>query len=191
MNDLESAHAQCVDMVELQVPESPLLHGTYPSPELRGEATFGSSSRYAAFTLGQPSHLLTFFPRRDYYSAPILPSVLAEFTAETLDVRLREAIAAPDTSNHVRTALILRHALTWAIRHADLHVLDYLLRLKGGFAELLDAEVAVMEDEEGWGVVGMALEATCGRQDKEEAVRAIVGRWGVDAGPRGGRDRSE
>lgn len=70
-------------------------------------------------------------------------------------------------------------------------MLDYLLHLKGGLAELLDAEVAVMEDEEGWGVMGMAIEASCGRQDKEEAVRAIVDRWGVSAGPRHGRDKSE
>lgn len=46
-----------------------------------------------------------------------------------------------------------------------------------------------MEDEEGWGVVGMAIQASCGRSDKEEVVRLVVGRWGVNAGPRGGCDR--
>lgn len=46
-----------------------------------------------------------------------------------------------------------------------------------------------MEDDEGWGVVGMAIQSSCGQSEKEEAVRLVVGRWGVAAGPRGGRDR--
>ena len=48
-----------------------------------------------------------------------------------------------------------------------------------------------MTDEDGWGLVGMALQSSCGRLDMEEGVRAIVGRWGLDTGPRGGRDRGE
>jgi len=55
---------------------------------------------------------------------------------------------------------------------------------------MLDAEVATIEDDEGWGVVGQAIQSSCGLSDKEEAVRLIVARWGVQAGPRGGRDRA-
>lgn len=47
-----------------------------------------------------------------------------------------------------------------------------------------------MEDDEGWGVVGMSIQSSCGLSDKEEAVRLLVGRWGVAAGPRKGRDRA-
>lgn len=45
-----------------------------------------------------------------------------------------------------------------------------------------------MQDDDGWGIVGMAIQSSCGLSDKEEAVRLIVGRWGVSAGPRYGRD---
>jgi hypothetical protein len=55
---------------------------------------------------------------------------------------------------------------------------------------LLDAEVQDIEDEDGWGLVGMAIQASCGRQDIEESVRLVVGRWGINLGPRGGTDRS-
>lgn len=47
-----------------------------------------------------------------------------------------------------------------------------------------------MEDDEGWGIVGMAIQASCGLSEKEEAVRLVVARWGVDAGPRDGRDNA-
>lgn len=54
---------------------------------------------------------------------------------------------------------------------------------------ILDREIQDLEDEEGWGIVCMAIHHSCGRQDREEIVRAAVSRWGVSAGPRGGRDR--
>ena len=48
-----------------------------------------------------------------------------------------------------------------------------------------------MEDDDGWGLVGMAVQSSCGRQEMEEGVRLIVGRWGLTVGPRTGCDRSE
>jgi len=45
-----------------------------------------------------------------------------------------------------------------------------------------------MEDEDGWGVVGMAIQGSCGHREREAVVRAVVGRWGLEAGPRQGRD---
>jgi hypothetical protein len=56
---------------------------------------------------------------------------------------------------------------------------------------MLDESARDMEDEDGWGVVGMAVVGSCGRQEKEEVVRAVVGRWGLDVGPRKGRNRGE
>jgi hypothetical protein len=35
----------------------------------------------------------------------------------------------------------------------------------------------------------MAIQSSCGQSEKEEAVRLVVGRWGVVAGPRDGCDR--
>jgi hypothetical protein len=46
-----------------------------------------------------------------------------------------------------------------------------------------------MEDEDGWGVVGMAIQGSCGHREREAVVRAVVGRFGLEAGPRQGRDR--
>jgi hypothetical protein len=46
-----------------------------------------------------------------------------------------------------------------------------------------------MEDEDGWGVVGMAIQGSCGHREREAVVRAVVGRWGLEAGPRQGRER--
>lgn len=47
-----------------------------------------------------------------------------------------------------------------------------------------------MQDDDGWGITGMAIQASCGRSEMESLVRAVVGRWGVEAGPREGRDHS-
>jgi hypothetical protein len=97
----------------------------------------------------------------------------------------------PEGSQQLRSALILRHAIQWAVRHRDTDLISWLVSLEGRWADLLDEEVKVMEDEDGWGIVGMAVQATCGRQEEEEGVRVIVGRWGLNPGARGGRDRSE
>jgi hypothetical protein len=55
---------------------------------------------------------------------------------------------------------------------------------------ILDEEAQSIEDDDGWGLVGMAVQASCGRQEGEEVVRLVVGRWGVKVGPREGADRS-
>lgn len=55
---------------------------------------------------------------------------------------------------------------------------------------MLDNEAATLEDDDGWGVVGMAIQSSCSQSEKEEVVRLVVARWGVSAGPRGGRDRN-
>ena len=56
---------------------------------------------------------------------------------------------------------------------------------------LLEQEALVLEDEDGWGLAGMMIQSSCGRQEMEEGVRAIVSKWGLESGPREGRDRSE
>lgn len=57
-------------------------------------------------------------------------------------------------------------------------------------ATLLDEAAGELEDDDGWGVVGMAIQSSCGQAEREEVVRLVVGRWGVEAGPRNGRDRA-
>jgi len=57
-------------------------------------------------------------------------------------------------------------------------------------AVLLDEEAQGIEDDDGWGLLGMAIQNSCGRQEQEESVRLLVGRWGVDIGLRKGTDRS-
>jgi hypothetical protein len=48
-----------------------------------------------------------------------------------------------------------------------------------------------MEDDDGWGIVGMAIQGSCGHREREAVVRAVVGRWGLEAGDRQGRDRGK
>lgn len=50
--------------------------------------------------------------------------------------------------------------------------------------------MARLQDEDGWGLIGMAIQASCGRTEMEGLVRMTVGRWGLQAGPRKGRDSS-
>ena len=47
----------------------------------------------------------------------------------------------------------------------------------------------MMVDDEGRGLVSIAIQNSCGRQEMEEVVRAIVSRWGLDIGPNAGRDK--
>lgn len=86
---------------------------------------------------------------------------------------------------------MLRHALRWAVDHGDLELITWLADLEGKWAEVLQREVDSLEDEDGWGIVGIAVQSSCGKTDKEEVVKAVVSRWGLDRGQRGGRDRSE
>lgn len=54
---------------------------------------------------------------------------------------------------------------------------------------MLDEVAMGMEDDDGWGIVGMAIQGSCGHREREAVVRAVVGRWGLEAGDRQGRDR--
>ncbi|WVQ94923.1 hypothetical protein IAU59_002009 [Kwoniella sp. CBS 9459] len=95
-----------------------------------------------------------------------------------------------ERDRELRAGLILRRAVKWAVERCDGELIGWLVGLEGRSADILDAQVQALEDEEGWGLVGMSISCSCGRQDKEEGVRAIIGRWGLQVGPRGGRDRT-
>ena len=97
----------------------------------------------------------------------------------------------PYEARNPRAALILRHALMYAVERCDADLLAWLVGLKGAEGAMLDDVAREVEDEDGWGLVGMAVGASCGRQDKEECVRVVVGRFGLHCGPRGGRDTGE
>ncbi|KAI9633838.1 DIL domain-containing protein [Dioszegia hungarica] len=156
-------------------PDSPLIVDTFVSPELRGEA----SSSSLAHALTPPTFLPTIAGRPS-------PEIILSLLQEEEERDQREA----PTDKSSRGPLVLRHALQWGIEHGDVELVDWLAELTGRWGSVLDAEVAIMEDEEGWGLIGMAVQASCGRQDKEELVRVAVGRWGIQCGPRGGRDRT-
>nr|KIR49115.1 DIL and ankyrin domain-containing protein [Cryptococcus bacillisporus CA1280] len=160
------------------VPESPVIDrdaGT-DSPDVHGD--------HGAFA----------GPSRSFRKAPT-PLFLNDPSPQTILPLLEEEEVAQelcgnvDEDRELRTTLILRHALQWGIERGDVELVNWLVSLNGRWQSILDREIQDLEDEEGWGIVCMAIHHSCGRQDREEIVRAAVSRWGVSAGPRGGRDR--
>ncbi|OWZ38264.1 DIL and ankyrin domain-containing protein [Cryptococcus neoformans c8] len=133
-------------------------------------------------------------PSRSYRKAPT-PQFLNDPSPQTILPLLQEEEVAQEPNENVdedrelRTTLILRHALQWGIERGDVELVNWLVSLNGRWRSILDHGIQDLEDEEGWAIVGMAIHHSCGRQDREEIVRAAVNRWGVSAGPRGGRDR--
>ncbi|WWC64820.1 uncharacterized protein I303_107434 [Kwoniella dejecticola CBS 10117] len=95
-----------------------------------------------------------------------------------------------DAGRELRIGLVLRRSIKWAVERCDADLIGWLVGLEGRWADILDAQAQLLEDEEGWGLVGMAIQASCHRQETEECVRIIVGRWGLEIGQRGGRDRT-
>ncbi|ORY31607.1 hypothetical protein BCR39DRAFT_86241 [Naematelia encephala] len=154
------------------VPESPVVTSGIPSPHLRQFEPLSSKLHRS----------------RSYSPHHSPPRFLSDPSPETLRPLLEQAEAGKrHDGNALRLALILRWAIRWAVEHGDVELIAWLVGLDGTWADLLTQEVKLMEDDDGWGVVGMAVQSSCGRQEMEEAVRAIVGRWGLSVGPRGGR----
>ncbi|EIW72141.1 hypothetical protein TREMEDRAFT_25958 [Tremella mesenterica DSM 1558] len=119
---------------------------------------------------------------------PPLPRFLQSPSPATIQSLLDDPPCS-DEIHDARTALILRHALRHAAEHCDSELLMWLTALTGQHAAILDEEVQLIEDEDGWGLVGMTILGSCGSQEKEECTRAVVLRWGLEVGPRKGRDR--
>ncbi|GFZ51039.1 hypothetical protein JCM24511_08797 [Saitozyma sp. JCM 24511] len=166
---------------ERVVPESPVVLDAYQSPEFRGPEASTSRLRNPSYPL---SHT---------------PLLLADPNPSNIRARLENPLPVPDEhgpdqyptdTQEVRAALVLRHALRWAVDHGDLELITWLADLEGKWAEVLQREVDSLEDEDGWGIVGIAVQSSCGKTDKEEVVKAVVSRWGLDRGQRGGRDRT-
>ncbi|ADV23353.1 DIL and ankyrin domain-containing protein [Cryptococcus gattii E566] len=160
------------------VPESPVIDrdaGT-DSPDAHGD--------HGAFA--GPSRSFRKAPTPLFLNDPSPQTILPLLEEEEVAQELCENV---DEDRELRTTLILRHALQWGIERGDVELVNWLVSLNGRWRSILDREVQDLEDEEGWGIVCMAIHHSCGRQDREEIVRAAVSRWGVSAGPRGGRDR--
>ncbi|KIR51965.1 DIL and ankyrin domain-containing protein [Cryptococcus gattii Ru294] len=160
------------------VPESPVIDrdaGT-DSPDAHGD--------HGAFA--GPSRSFRKAPTPLFLNDPCPQTILPLLEEEEVAQELCENV---DEDRELRTTLILRHALQWGIERGDVELVNWLVSLNGRWRSILDREVQDLEDEEGWGIVCMAIHHSCGRQDREEIVRAAVSRWGVSAGPRGGRDR--
>ncbi|WVQ83667.1 hypothetical protein IAT38_005810 [Cryptococcus sp. DSM 104549] len=154
------------------IPESPVIDQTLASPDHR---TMESGTR---------------LHRNGSYKRVPEPRFLNDPSPSTLLPLLEEEETKHGEGGELRTGLILRHAMRWAVERGEVELVAWLTGLDGRWAEILDREVEMLEDEEGWGIVGMSVQCSCGRQEKEEGVRSIVGRWGVQVGPRGGRDRT-
>nr|KIR88617.1 DIL and ankyrin domain-containing protein [Cryptococcus tetragattii IND107] len=160
------------------VPESPVIDrdaGT-DSPDVHGD--------HGAFA--GPSKSFRKAPTPLFLNDPSSQTILPLLEEEEVAQELCENV---DENRELRTTLILRHALQWGIERGDVELVNWLVSLNGRWQIILDREIQDLEDEEGWGIVCMAIHHSCGRQDREEIVRAAVSRWGVSAGPRDGRDR--
>ena len=200
-----------MSMSQVLTPESPLVFSAFPSPDLRPSEASSSllqpsaSSSPLLFDRG----LNAFSPHRSltHSSQQPSPRFLSDPSPSTILSLLEEAESSlSKKATTLRSALILRCAIRWAVEHADTELIAWLVALQGRWvgtawsveaqadrnqAETLDEEVKVMSNDDGWSLLGMAVQSTCGRQEMEEGVRAIVNRWGLEIGPRAGRDKSE
>ncbi|WRT70013.1 uncharacterized protein IL334_007006 [Kwoniella shivajii] len=175
------------------VPESPLIDLTMASPDHRGlqvETASISSGRAGSSSalLRSSSHRRSPEPR--FLSDPSPSNILQLLEAQELGTSSGDVEEDSERGRQLRMGLILRRALKWGVERCDAELIGWLVELEGKWADILDGQAHSLEDEEGWGPVGIAVQASCGRQDKEECVRVIVGRWGLEVGQRGGRDRT-
>jgi hypothetical protein len=98
-------------MTALIILESPMIHSGFPSPDLRRSESSGS--RYP------PPHLSVFLSQPS--PASLLPL-------------LEDAQRIPNgkgKGNDLRTRLILRHALQWAVERCDIDLVSWLINLDG------------------------------------------------------------
>ncbi|WWC91930.1 uncharacterized protein L201_006882 [Kwoniella dendrophila CBS 6074] len=190
------------------VPESPLIDLTMSSPDHRGlqveTASITSSTTGNGITSGQyhGSSSLGESSRRGLHRSGSYKRVPEpRFLADPSPANILPLLDAQksksnnndddgDIGRELRLGLILRRSIKWAVERCDTDLIGWLVGLEGKWADILDTQAQQLEDEEGWGLVGMAVQASCGRQDKEESVRVIVGRWGLEVGQRGGKDRT-
>ncbi|WWC95155.1 hypothetical protein V866_002009 [Kwoniella sp. B9012] len=178
------------------VPESPLIDLTMSSPDHRGlqaeTASIASSTGTGVEGVRSRSGLKRSGSHR---RGPPEPRFLSDPSPENI-LPLLQAQESPNNDDggemgrELRIGLILRRALKFGVERCDSELIGWLVGLEGRWVDILDAQAQQLEDEEGWGLVGMAIQASCGRQETEECVRIIVGRWGLEVGQRGGRDRT-
>jgi hypothetical protein len=107
------------------IPESPVVHDSFTSPEVRQESTF-QTARYVA----EPSQLTVSNLQYSTYQ----PRVLADPNPESILAALEHAFpdqgAGPSDSDS-RAGLILRSSLQWAIEYGDADLLAWLADLEG------------------------------------------------------------
>ncbi|WWD19847.1 hypothetical protein CI109_104314 [Kwoniella shandongensis] len=179
---------QAPRMAHILVPESPLIDKSLGSPDHRTMQGDGVMESGLSFDMNGGRGSSRGLNRTGSYKRSPEPRFLNDPSPSTLLPLLEEADM--QEGNDLRTKLILRYAIRWGVERGDVDLIAWLVGLEGHWADVLDIEVSTMEDEEGWGIVGMAINCSCGRQEMEECVRSIVGRWGLEVGPRGGRDRT-
>ncbi|WVW86391.1 hypothetical protein I302_108437 [Kwoniella bestiolae CBS 10118] len=171
------------------VPESPLIDLSMSSPDHRGlQAETASIASSAGGGRGGMNRSGSYKrpPEPRFLSDPSPDNILPLLQAQESDNNDDDG----EIGRELRMGLILRRALMFAVERCEGELIGWLSGLEGRWADILDIQAHQLEDEEGWGLVGMAIQASCGRQETEECVRIIVGRWGLEVGQRGGRDRT-
>lgn len=98
------------ELSELLVPESPMVYSGFPSPDLR--RTESSTSRS--------------YPTPRFLSDPS-PATLAPLLQQSQ----AENESSKGKGNDLRTRVILRHALRWAVDRMDLDLMAWLVSLDG------------------------------------------------------------
>ncbi|WWC72229.1 uncharacterized protein I206_106191 [Kwoniella pini CBS 10737] len=176
------------------VPESPLIDLTMSSPDHRNLIETASITSSTCGVIGEEKSKNS-IKRSGSYKRQIEPRFLNDPSPSNILSLLETQESSNNDDNgdlgrELRIGLILRRSIKWAIERSDTELIGWLVGLEGKWADILDFQANQLEDEEGWGIVGMAIQASCHRQETEECVRIIVGRWGLEVGQRGGRDRT-
>ncbi|WVR09630.1 hypothetical protein IAU60_006703 [Kwoniella sp. DSM 27419] len=183
------------------VPESPQIDLSLSSPDHRGiQGDIPVLSGTSGLRTGSGRGLKRVgsykrsTPEPRFLHDPSPSSILALLEAEAEADQAGSPRVADETDPardaELRTGLILRRAVRWAVERCDAELMAWLVGLEGLWADVLDRQVQALEDEEGWGLLGTAISCSCGRPEREEVVRTVVSRWGWDVGRRGGRDRT-
>jgi hypothetical protein len=111
-------------MAELLVPESPMILSGFTSPDLRRSESSSSRSHTPPRFLTDPSPATL---------APLLQQAQAE------------SESCKGKGNDLRTRVILRHALRWAVERMDVDLIAWLVSLDGVFVSNIGSSPTIRD----------------------------------------------